>query len=76
MKPALADRFSLSWQDIALPLVLVATGLILVGGDWFGLLSLDRIADYWPFGVILVSLANMTSVEPVETKNERVGHAR
>ena len=77
-----SNHFSLSWQDIALPLILVLTGLILVGGDWLGVLSLDRIADYWPCGVILVALANMTRptagerVNASETTSESVRHAR
>jgi hypothetical protein len=45
------------WQDIALPLILFLTGVILLGGDWLGVLSLDRIANLWPCAFILAGLA-------------------
>jgi hypothetical protein len=47
------------WQSLALPLVLMATGAILLAGDGFGLLSLDRIQNLWPMAVILVGLAEL-----------------
>ena len=47
------------WQDLALPTVLLLTGLILVGGDWLGMLSLDRIQNLWPATFILVGLAEL-----------------
>lgn len=76
MQQATVDRVSLSWQDIALPLVLVLTGLVLVGGDWLGMLSLDRIANYWPCGAILVGLASLTRIAPAQTRSETMKHAR
>lgn len=48
---------SVSWQDIALPAILLLTGVTLLGGDWLGLLSLDRIANFWPCSFILAGLA-------------------
>jgi hypothetical protein len=47
------------WQDLALPMVLLLTGLILMGGDWLGMLSLDRIQNLWPAAFILVGLAEL-----------------
>jgi hypothetical protein len=47
------------WQTLALPLVLIITGAILLAGDGFGLLSLDRIQNLWPVAVILVGLADL-----------------
>jgi hypothetical protein len=47
------------WQTLALPLVLIVTGAILLAGDGFGLLSLDRIQNLWPMAVILVGLADL-----------------
>ncbi|HEY3936377.1 MAG TPA: hypothetical protein VGL97_03055 [Bryobacteraceae bacterium] len=48
-----------NWEGMALPLVLMVTGLILIAGDHFGLLSLDRIQNLWPMAVILVGLAEL-----------------
>lgn len=47
------------WQSLALPFVLMITGAILLAGDGFGLLSLDRIQNLWPMAVILVGLADL-----------------
>jgi hypothetical protein len=47
------------WQSLALPFVLMITGMILLAGDGFGLLSLDRIQNLWPMAVILVGLADL-----------------
>jgi hypothetical protein len=47
------------WEDIALPLVLIATGFILVGGDYLGLLSLDPIQNLWPLAVIATGLVEL-----------------
>jgi hypothetical protein len=47
------------WQTLALPLVLIVTGAILLAGDGFGLLSLDRIQNLWPVAVILIGLADL-----------------
>ena len=47
------------WQGLALPFVLIITGAILLAGDGFGLLSLDRIQNLWPMAVILVGLASL-----------------
>jgi len=47
------------WQGLALPFVLIVTGAILLAGDGFGLLSLDRIQNLWPLAVILVGLAGL-----------------
>jgi hypothetical protein len=47
------------WQGFALPLVLIGTGAILLAGDGFGLLSLDRIQNLWPLAVILIGLVGL-----------------
>lgn len=52
----------LDWESIAIPIVLMLTGLILVGGDYFGVLSLDRIQNLWPAAVILIGLTELTRV--------------
>lgn len=47
------------WQNFVLPIVLIATGLILLSGDFVGLLSLDRVVNLWPIAVITVGLADL-----------------
>jgi hypothetical protein len=50
-----------SWQNLAIPIVLLITGLILIGGDGVGLLSLDRIQNFWPLALILVGVMELPS---------------
>ena len=54
---------SKSWrsefESLALPAVLLLTGLILIGGDRVGVLSLDRIQNLWPVALILVGLSDL-----------------
>jgi hypothetical protein len=54
------------WEGLALPVILMITGLILLAGDHLGVLSLDRIQNLWPMSVILVGLAEL-----VPGKSER-----
>ncbi len=49
-----------SWQNVAIPIVFLLTGLILVGGDSLGLLSLDRIQNFWPLAIILFGVMELT----------------
>ncbi|HEX4771907.1 MAG TPA: hypothetical protein VH351_13800 [Bryobacteraceae bacterium] len=53
-----------SWQDIALPMILLLTGILLLGGDWIGFLSLDRIANLWPCAFILAGLVELSAGSP------------
>jgi hypothetical protein len=50
-----------SWQNIAIPVVLLLTGLILLTGDGIGLLSLDRIQSFWPLALIVVGMLELPS---------------
>jgi hypothetical protein len=57
-------------EGLILPLVLLLTGLILVGGDRVGILSLDRIQNLWPMALILIGLTDLldsSSDEPGTT---------
>ncbi len=47
------------FESLALPVTLLLTGLILIGGDRVGLLSLDRIQNLWPVALILVGLSEL-----------------
>ncbi len=46
-------------ESLILPVILLLTGLILVGGDRVGILSLDRIQNLWPVALILVGLSDL-----------------
>ncbi len=63
------------WQDIALPIVLMVTGLILLGGDYLGMLSLDRIQNLWPLALIVIGFLDLA---PRNTTNSagKETHAR
>ncbi len=47
------------WEDVALPIILMLTGLILLGGSGLGMVSLDRIQNLWPVALILVGLSEL-----------------
>ena len=49
----ITSRFS-DLETVAIAVIWIVTGLILVGGDLFGILSLDRIANLWPLALIMV----------------------
>jgi hypothetical protein len=48
-----------SWQNLAIPMVVLLTGLILVVGDGVGLLSLDRIQNLWPLAIVAVGVMEL-----------------
>lgn len=75
MVRAILSRLQNDWQGIVLPMVLVLTGSILIGGDVLGVLSLDRIQNYWPVAVIVVGLADLIS-EPKHMASSREEHVR
>jgi hypothetical protein len=50
------------WVTIALPIVLMLTGLILMGGDFLGVLSLDRIQNLWPVALIAIGATDLMPV--------------
>ena len=56
-----------NWQDVALPSILLLTGIILLGGDWLGVLSLDNIQNLWPVSFILVGLIELAPVARKES---------
>ena len=47
------------YEGLILPVVLLLTGLILIGGDRVGFLSLDQIQNLWPLALILVGLSDL-----------------
>ena len=47
------------WVGIALPIVLICTGAILVGGDYLGMLSLDRVQNLWPLALIVIGIVEL-----------------
>ncbi|HZS53564.1 MAG TPA: DUF5668 domain-containing protein [Bryobacteraceae bacterium] len=48
-----------TWETIAIGIVLIATGLILVGGDYLGMLSLDNVQNLWPLSLIAIGLVDL-----------------
>jgi hypothetical protein len=69
---------SREWENVGLAIVLMATGLILVGGDVLGWLSLDRIQNLWPAALILIGMVDllgqpgsMQRAQPAILDNER-----
>ncbi len=65
------------WEGVAVPIVLIATGLFLLAGDYAGILSLDRIQNLWPVAVIAIGLAELMATrdrsesELAEAQGER-----
>jgi hypothetical protein len=47
------------WESLLVPAVLMATGVLVLAGADFGVVSLDRIKDLWPAAIILVGLADL-----------------
>jgi hypothetical protein len=66
-------------ESLILPMILLLTGLILIGGDRVGILSLDRIQNLWPVALILVGLSDLltnTNDEVVEAKAAHTSEER
>ncbi len=55
-------------ESLILPVILLLTGLILIGGDRVGILSLDRIQNLWPVALILVGLSDLLASSGDEQK--------
>jgi hypothetical protein len=76
----ITSRFT-DWETLAVAIVLMFTGLILVGGDLFGVLSLDRIQNLWPVTLIAVGIIDLLaqgdkSGSPGSAAMDREVHAR
>jgi len=57
-------------ETLILPVILLLTGLILIGGDRVGILSLDRIQNLWPVARILVGLSDLLASSPDEQTSQ------
>ncbi len=53
--------WNVDWQSLAVPAILMLTGLLLVVANGLGLVSFDRIQNLWPVVVILVGLSELTT---------------
>ena len=49
----------MDWETIAVAVILMVTGFVLLGGDLFGILSLDRIQNLWPVALIVVGVVDL-----------------
>lgn len=47
------------WEGLALPIILMLTGLVLLAGSGLGVMSLDRIQNLWPSSLILIGLSEL-----------------
>jgi hypothetical protein len=56
-------KHSVDWQDVAAPLVLLLTGLLLTSGACMQWLSFDRMQNLWPAAVLLAGLVKMVSFD-------------
>jgi hypothetical protein len=48
-----------NWEALALPIILMLTGLVLLVASGFGVVSLDRIQNLWPEALVLVGLTEL-----------------
>jgi hypothetical protein len=48
-----------NWESIALPIILMLTGLTLLVASGLGVVSLDRIQNLWPEALVLVGLSEL-----------------
>lgn len=56
------DRYNTvdrDWQSLAVPVVLILTGLLLMAGEALGLVSSWRIENLWPIAVLLIGLGEL-----------------
>ncbi len=63
-------------ESLILPVILLLTGLILIGGDRVGILSLDRIENLWPMALILTGLSEMLTSGDEQAEKSRAGARR
>lgn len=50
-----------AWTTIATAIVLIATGSILLGGDYLGVLSLDNVRNLWPLALIAIGFIDLNN---------------
>jgi len=55
------NEMRVAWKNLLLPVVLMATGAIVLASADFGLVSLDRVQNLWPAALILVGLVELLS---------------
>lgn len=64
-------RSNTDWENIALPIILIITGLVLMGAGLLGWLSLDKIQNLWPAAIILIGLAELLPQQSGHSRIER-----
>ncbi len=50
---------SKDWRSISIPIILMITGIVLLGGNFLGFLSLARIENLWPAAVIAIGVIEL-----------------
>ena len=48
------------WPNLAVPVVLILTGLLLMTGEGLGFLSGVRVENLWPMAVLLIGLSELS----------------
>lgn len=89
MEPNKLNSRQTDWESIAIPVILMVTGIVLLGGNFLGFLSLARIQNLWPEAVIAIGVIELlpwcskkmqSRPAPAETANEEnrrhIGEAR
>lgn len=88
MEPNKLDFRRADWESIAIPVILMVTGIVLLGGNFLGFLSLTQIQNLWPEAVIAIGVIELlpwcktmhSRPSPAETANEEnrrhIGDAR
>jgi hypothetical protein len=59
MEPNQVSNWKQDWEGLALPIILMLTGLVLLAGSGLGVVSLDRIQNLWPSALILIGLSEL-----------------
>lgn len=60
MEHAKYTNLDREWQTLAMPVVLILTGLLLMVGEGLGLLSMVRVENLWPLAVLLIGLSELS----------------
>ena len=67
------DTVDRDWQTLAVPVVLILTGLLLMAGEALGVVPSLRLENLWPIAVLLIGLGELLpglAGRPNERRND------